>query len=232
VQDYLNDSRLYTAALEELQGQLSKIESELSRSKAKPSELMKRVLENANTLKFKQYIEGSLPPPPQPNLAAGIDENIRLLSVLCSEMSELVARIEFLQGNLVLKLQSFSEKRSELQQEGGGETQHMDSGSTWEQAANDALLAAGTVDALQQDLVLIVSSSIFCFSMHIRKCKAQKKCWLCTIFYSLQRKVTEAVSILTPSAEVSSYVAVLKVQPYFPTSLLEEILSWKRESSK
>jgi len=109
---------------------------------------MKGVLEKANTLKFKQYIEGSLPPPPQPNLAAGIEENIRLLSVLCSGMSKFVARIEFLQDNLKLDLENFLEKQSELEQDGNG---------TWEQAANDALLAAGTVDALKQDLVLIVS---------------------------------------------------------------------------
>ncbi|KAH7619292.1 hypothetical protein Ndes2526B_g06255 [Nannochloris sp. 'desiccata'] len=195
LKDYLNDYRLFTAALEELQGQLSKIESELSKSKSKPSKLMKVVSEKANTLKFKQYIEGSLPSPPQPNLAAGIDENIRLLSVLCSEMSKFVDRIEILQDTLKLKFKHSSEMQSELQQEEEEGGKHH--GSTWEQAANDALLAAVTVDALKQDLVLI-------------------------------RKVAETVSILTPSAELSSYVLILNVHPHFSTSLLEELLSWRR----
>lgn len=119
---------------------------------------MKVVSEKANTLKFKQYIEGSLPSPPQPNLAAGIDENIRLLSVLCSEMSKFVDRIEILQDTLKLKFKHSSEMQSELQQEEEEGGKHH--GSTWEQAANDALLAAVTVDALKQDLVLIVSSML------------------------------------------------------------------------
>jgi hypothetical protein len=163
IQDYLNDLRLFTAALEELQGQLSKIESELSRSKAKASEVMKGVLEKANSSKFKQYIEGSLPPPPQPELAAGIDENIRLLSVLCSEMNRFVARIESIQDSLKLNLQNSLERQH---QEEGGESGDGDSdgdGGTWEQAANDALLAAGIVDALKQDHVLIVSLYLYIY---------------------------------------------------------------------
>jgi hypothetical protein len=113
---------------------------------------MNGVLENANTSKFKHYIEGSLPPPPQPNLAAGIDENIRLLSVLRSEMNKFVARIESIQGNLKLNLQNCLEKYRKEQLE----EKNDDSSNTWEHVANDALLAAGTVDALKQDLVLIV----------------------------------------------------------------------------
>ena len=112
-------------------------------------------------MKFKQYIEGTLPPPPQPDLAAGIDENIRLLSVLCSEMSKFVARIETLQQILKLKLQQSFEERMIQQGEEQQQVENTsgDGGSkrsVWEQATNDALLAAGTVDALKQDLVLIV----------------------------------------------------------------------------
>ena len=122
---------------------------------------MKGVLEKANTLKFKQFIEGSLPPPPQPDLAMGIDENIRLLSVLCSEMNTLVARLESLADLLKLGLQTSFEKlklQEQLVEEKQEENSTDSSGrdTIWEQAANDALLAAATVDALKQDLILIV----------------------------------------------------------------------------
>jgi hypothetical protein len=136
-------------------------------------------------LKFKQYIEGTLPPPPQPDLAAGIDENIRLLSVLCSEMSKFVARIENLQHILKVNLQkSFEEGMIQqgaeqleeqvddtiISGDGDGDSKR----SAWEQATNDALLAAGTVDALKQDLVLIVRltlriSPVFLFSILLKE---------------------------------------------------------------
>jgi hypothetical protein len=123
---------------------------------------MKGVLEKAKTAKFKQHIEGFLAPAPQPDLAVGIDENIRLLSVLCSEMNTFVARLEIVQGTLQRKLHNFLGEQAEMQRDGeGDEEEHINDGSgnssSWEQAANDALLAAGTVDALRQDILLIVS---------------------------------------------------------------------------
>ena len=51
------------------------------------------------------------------------------------------------------------------------------------------------------------------------------------VFLYVQEKVTGAVSVLTPSADISSYVTILRIQPYLPSGLLEEVLSWRRIES-
>ena len=47
------------------------------------------------------------------------------------------------------------------------------------------------------------------------------------IFSFLQDRLTDAVSVLTRSADISTYLTIMKIQPYLESSLLEEVLSWR-----
>lgn len=99
----------------------------------------------------------------------GIDENVRLLSVLRTEMLGQVTRMEILQETLKNAMQSSIERANEGEvNDAAGEDvdQPCDAAlkdSTdnevrdWEIVASDALLAAGVVYAVKKDVVLIVS---------------------------------------------------------------------------
>jgi hypothetical protein len=210
-QAYLDDARLFADALAELQGQLATIEAKLERSKPPQSSVLKEVLELTDTPQFRAYVQGTLSPAPQPGLAAGIDDNVRLLGVLRTEMAGYVRRIEALQEGMKARLESIAVAAAD----GDGD-------EAWRAAADDALLSAGMVDGLKKDLVLIVSVCGLGF-----RCSTLSD----TLPRWLQEKVTSAVSVLTPSADVSSYLTILKVQPYLSSALVEQVLAWRRGGS-
>lgn len=179
----------------------------MERSKPPQASVLKEVLELADTPRFRGYVEGTLAPAPQPGLANGIDENVRLLGVLRAEMAGYVRRIEAIQEGMKAGLLNCN-----VAAEDGGDEE------AWRAAADDALLSAGMVDALKKDLVLIVSASCE---------KTAMKHPFHPLPHCLQEKVAGAVSVLTPSADISSYLTILKVQPYLSTALVDQVRSWR-----
>ena len=77
--------------------------------------------------------------------------------MLRKEMRAQVARMEAFQENLKTAMAVSVKGAYEEGEEIAAETGVAAGGGSWEGAANDALLAAGLVDGLKKDTILIVS---------------------------------------------------------------------------
>jgi len=122
-------------------------------------------------------MQGELPSPGQPDLAWRIEENVKLLHVLAKEMGGCVAKIEAIQTSMQGRLESeglnlhgtapsnvaefldtsASEDDFLEAASGEGSVDRLASTAAWRAAAVPNLIAAGLVDQLQKELVLVVS---------------------------------------------------------------------------
>lgn len=140
------------AALEELQEQLTFLHSLWRRPGPNPSPLLQRAAAKAPSAGLQTYLAGKAARRRRPELGETIDDNVKLLEVLASQMQEQVAGMEELQIGMHERMQQV------LASAASGEQEDRDAPGPDTSAAVDAsLLAAALVDVLLQDVGMVVS---------------------------------------------------------------------------
>ena len=145
---------MFAATLEELAGQLALLQPSSSSSSSskpkppKPSALLQRVLAGAPSDRLRAYAEGRLHAEVlQPQLPQQLDENLRLLGVLATEM-----------GGFVRQLQGAADAAAAVLANGGVGVDDNDAGTSANEDDDDAaLLMAAAVDGAVKEMQLIVS---------------------------------------------------------------------------
>jgi hypothetical protein len=213
-QKYIDDARLFTDALSELQAQVSKIEASTAKARQSttPSTVMKSVMQKAPSPALTAYIKGELAGAPQPDLARQIDENCRLLRVLCKEMESFSARIASVQAALRAGLEQSLDRCTALdvpadvqEDDTRGNDETDEELRTVDQqlvqdlggSAQVALIAASLADGIERDLDLV-------------------------------KRVAAAVTVLSPAEEIGAYEMILRAHPYIDDRVLETVLSWRQ----
>lgn len=154
---------MFVSVVEELAGQLTALQPTQQRdskpqlqqtraSAAGPSQLLQRVLERAPSERLAAYVAGTLPPsaPLQRGLPEQLDQNLRLLGVLASEMRRFVAQLEGLADSAATA--ALCDVESSVKER--------PSGSEGPAAASDTvLLMAGVLEGIVKEMTLIVRAS-------------------------------------------------------------------------